>query len=471
MSKKNNAKQTTLYVEGMHCASCEILIEKKMLSFDHIHAADVSMKDGSVTIVHDKETGLEFSKLQEAVREFDYTLSRKKIHRKTEPLFSMRAGNVRVNTEKAQKWGKVLLIVFFMFIAFYLFEKAQLGKYVNVEAGSSLTAFFALGVVAGLSSCAALIGGLLLSMTKQWNELYIDKGAKGKKKPHIMFHFGRLASFFILGGTLGILGETISLDNPIIFSTLTILVSIIMAILGLQMLGVSWAERIRITAPKFLSRYAHDEKSMKGEYMPLAIGALTFFLPCGFTLIVQSIALTSGSFFTGGLIMLMFALGTLPTLISISFSGVVFNKKPHLTAQFNLVAGLLIIFFVVYNINGQLNVLGLPSLSDVMQNASKSNNTEIATIEGDVQILPITAQGFEYIPTGTTTLQAGIPTKLVVDNKGIQGCGVFIAAQGLFKGYVSLKKGENVIEFTPKKGTYKLTCSMGMVPPVIIKVI
>ena len=37
----------------------------------------------------------------------------------------------------------------------------------------------------------------------------------------------------------------------------------------------------------------------------------------------------------------------------------------------------------------------------------------------------------------------------------------------------NLKHGysENIIEFTPKKGTYKLTCSMGMVPPVIINVI
>jgi len=35
---------------------------------------------------------------------------------------------------------------------------------------------------------------------------------------------------------------------------------------------------------------------------------------------------------------------------------------------------------------------------------------------------------------------------------------------------VLLKSGKNVINFVPKKGTYKLTCSMGMVSPVIIKV-
>lgn len=470
---KNNkqTKQTTLYASGMHCASCEILIEKKLLSFEHIHAADVSMKDGSVTIVHDAEEGLKFSKLQNAIAEFDYELSRKKITQKTIPLFSFANGNLRVNTDKATKYGKGLLVVIGMLILFYIVEKAGFGKYVSVDSNSTLPAFFVLGIVAGLSSCAALIGGLLLSMTKQWNELYIDDDTKQKKKPHFMFHIGRLVSFFALGGTLGILGETISLDNPVIFSTLTIIVSIVMAILGLQMLGVSWAERIRITAPKFLTRFAANEKGLEGEYMPFAIGALTFFLPCGFTLVAQSIALTSGGFWAGGLIMLLFALGTLPTLLSISFSGIIFNKKPHLTAQFNLVAGLLIIFFVVYNINGQLNVLGFPSLSDVIQKSqTTSPNEQAVEVVDGAQVLRVTASGFSYIPTSSMTLVQNIPAKLIVDNQGVQGCGSYIAAKGLFEGYRALTPGENIIEFVPRKGTYKLTCSMGMVPPVTIKV-
>lgn len=469
--KNNKTKQTILYAAGMHCASCEILIEKKLLSLDHIQAADVSMKDGSVNIVYDADSGLKFSKLQEAIAEFDYELSRKRIAQKSIPLFSFQNGSLRVNVDKTTKYGKGLLVVFGMFILFYIVEKAGFGKYVSVDSNSTLPAFFVLGIVAGLSSCAALIGGLLLSMTKQWNELYIDGGSTEKKKPHIMFHIGRLISFFALGGTLGILGETISLDNPAIFSTLTIIVSIAMAILGLQMLGVSWAERIRITAPKFLTRFAANEKGLEGEYMPFAIGALTFFLPCGFTLVAQSIALTSGGFWAGGLIMLLFALGTLPTLISISLSGLVFNKKPHLTAQFNLVAGLLIMFFVIYNINGQLNVLSLPSLSDVIQKTkSPSENAQTVEVIDGTQIMRVTASGFSYTPTSSTLLAQDIPAKLIVDNQGIQGCGSYIAAKGLFDGYVALQPGENVIEFVPRKGTYKITCSMGMVPPVIIKV-
>ena len=84
----------------------------------------------------------------------------------------------------------------------------------------------------------------------------------------------------------------------------------------------------------------------------------------------------------------------------------------------------------------------------------------------------ITAKGFEYIPTSSMTITAGVPTKLIVDNQGIQGCGAFMAANGLIENFVSLDRGINEINLgNPQKGTYKLTCSMGMVRPVTINVV
>jgi hypothetical protein len=67
-------------------------------------------------------------------------------------------------------------------------------------------------------------------------------------------------------------------------------------------------------------------------------------------------------------------------------------------------------------------------------------------------------------------LKADEPTQLLVENQGVLGCGQYMAARGLFDGWIDLKPGSNSIQFTPKKGTYKLTCTMGMVPPIIITV-
>ena len=49
-----------------------------------------------------------------------------------------------------------------------------------------------------------------------------------------------------------------------------------------------------------------------------ALGAPTFFLPCGFTQALQLYVLGKASFTVGALTMLAFALGTLPALVSLS---------------------------------------------------------------------------------------------------------------------------------------------------------
>lgn len=469
----NKVKECTFYVDGMHCASCEVLIEKKLLKQEGIESVDASLKGKRLKINYVGDAMPDTASLNKEFKELGYKFSKNKFKRKDTPAFKFQNGSLVVNPDKIKNIVRTATVLISLIVAFFVFENLQLGQYVSVDSNSALPAFFLLGVVAGLSSCAALVGGLLLSMIKQWNELYIDADSnKEKAQPHIMFHAGRIIAFTVLGGLLGLLGEAISLNNLTLFAILTILVSIIMFLLALQMLGIEWAQKFKFNAPKSLTRLAADESNFQGKYMPFSIGALTFFLPCGFTLIAQTVALASGSFIQGGLIMMFFALGTFPTLLAISYSGLAFNSKPHLTAKFNLIAGLAIVFFAVYNINGQLNVLGYPSLSDISFGGEVENQQIAEVNQQGEQTLNFIAKGFEYEPTGPTTIQAGVPTTLVVDNQGIQGCGAFIAANGLIDNFVALERGINEIDLgTPEKGTYKLTCSMGMVPPVTIKVI
>src|SRR5690606_30159690 len=92
---------------------------------------------------------------------------------------------------------------------------------------------------------------------------------------------------------------------------------------------------------------------------------------------------------------------------------------------------------------------------------------QIAVAPGEEQQVNIIAEGFEYRPTGPTVFAAGVPTKLVVDNKGVLGCAAYMASRGLISSFVQLQNGVNAIDLgAPRKGTYKLTCSMGMVAPI-----
>lgn len=474
--KKNNSSNLAsckLYVKGMHCAACEVLVEKELLKHENIESANVSLKDNKVIVYYGGDKKPTIDLINNSLKKYGYQLSYNEIPKQNQKFFKSKNGFLEVNRHKLNNLIKILAVLILLFILFFVFENLHLGQYININSTSTLPAFFLLGFIAGLSTCAALVGGLLLSMVKQWNELFEDSSSISEKaKPHIMFHTGRFISFAILGGVLGIIGSTVSLNNLTIFSILTIIVSIIMFVLALQMLGVRSAYFFQLSIPKAITRFAANEQNFKGKYMPFVTGALTFFLPCGFTLIAQTIALASGSFVQGSLIMIFFSLGTFPMLAGISFSGLKLNTRPNLTAQFNTIAGIVVIFFALYNINGQLNVLGMPSLNDLFfKNKTQVTSQQQISNEIGEQVINIIAEGFSYIPTSSTTLKSGIPAVMLIENKGVDGCGAFVTARGLFDGYKQLAWGQNKIYFTPQKGTYKLTCSMGMVPPVTITVI
>ncbi len=466
MTKQSKNKQCTFYVNGMHCASCEILIEKRLLEESGVKAADVSINRGNVNLIYtgDKPS---IGKLNKIFKKMGYSFTSQKTQKKENPLFSVKNGVLVINSEKLNRYFGAMAIAMGLLIGFLLLENSNISSKISVNSSSSLLSFAGFGLLAGASSCAALVGGLLLSMTKKWQ----GHGSQ----PFVMFNTGRLISFTILGGLLGAFGGLlgISLENsPAVTAVLIIFISLMMVILGLQMLQVQWASKFQLKMPKTISRFAGNENNFNGKSAPFIVGALTFFLPCGFTLVAQSLALTSGSFIKGASMMLFFALGTLPMLALISFSSVSLSSKPKLSRSFNLVAGILVLFFALYNFNAQLNVLGFSSLSDIKFTRSEASENvgdfkglpTTTNSKGEVmQILRTTAGSFGYKPS-VVFVEAGKPIKWEIDDIGTSGCTGGIISRDLFGSKsIRLSRGINTVELPAlEKGTYKYSCWMGM---------
>lgn len=466
-------KEQLYYITGMHCASCELLIEKRLLKEFGVKAVEASLGSGTLRIEYDGPLP-RVEDLNKWFKSDGYSFSETKQKEAKDPLIFFQEGKgIQVDKKMLKKKFSTLKKVALVFFVLWLVEKTGAASYVSVTDSSSLGVFFAFGLIAGLSSCAALVGGILLSLTKSWNDKYgYDANVKTKMTPHVYFHGGRLFAYALLGGVLGMLGKAIAFENVTVYAIITLLVSAVMLLIGLQMAGVHWAEKFQIRMPKFVTRRVAGNGKKQGNQLPFAIGAGTILLPCGFTLIAQGIALTSGSFTRGALMMVMFVLGTMIPLLFIGYASVQGSKNPKRGRTFSFYAGVVLVIFALYNFNGQMNVLGYPSISDVFAKAPSSQINTAPTVNSQgEQIISITAKGFSYILNSSATIQAGVPTKLVVDDQGIQGCGVFLSARGLMDGFVDLKYGENIIDLgKPKKGTYKITCSMGMVPPVTIRV-
>jgi uncharacterized protein len=443
-------KEKVYYVQGMHCASCKKIIEDRLNSQKSVRSVTVDLQEESVRIVFD-HGGLDIKELTQLFDDVEYRFS-------LEPK----------NSFDYKKTLGAFIIALIVFIALMQSEKFMMMTSVRVDENASIITFLILGAVASFSSCVALVGGIILSMTKTWSQKKEDCSLYQKMEPHVAFHIGRLIAYVLGGSLLGLFGGLFSMNDPAFSAILIFVVSIIMFVIGLQMIGVKSVAVMYSRVHDLLQKRFKVSHNIK-DRSPFIIGALTFFLPCGFTLIAQGAALASGDPLMGAAILGAFALGSLPMLMGISFSGVTLLSKKRFANLFNIIVGTIIIVFALYTINGQLNVLGLPSFSDLSfatQTNERNDNVDVTPPEE--QELRLVADGFEYTIIGSHELVAGVPTTMIIDNQGIAGCGAYMAARGLFDGWIELKPGLNEISFVPEKGTYKITCTMGMVPPVTI---
>ncbi len=312
----------TLYVEGMHCRACEVLIEDTAREHGATQA-HVQRSRGTLEL----SGSFEGRTSEELAQELTAALADHGYRFSTTPPVS-----------HVTPWRELLIalaIACSLMGAFFVLQTFDIVSMVRIDT-MSYGAAFLIGIVASLSTCMAVVGGLVLSLSATFSRI----GASAR--PMIAFHAARLGSFFVLGGVLGAAGSLFSISHTMT-SILGIVVGVIMFALGIQMIGVLPGMRL----PVLSLRTPTDLRRFSGTYVtPIVAGAMTFFLPCGFTQSMQFYTLTVQSATEGALTMLAFALGTLPVLAALSFgayrirshawSGVLFKTMGFLIMGFAL---------------------------------------------------------------------------------------------------------------------------------------
>lgn len=323
-------------VEGMHCAACELVIEKKFSKFKGVKKVDAVLNQNKV-----------YLQLEEGINGLAI---RESLSRLIEPdgyrLVENRS-KIKVNYKELLLGLIIASVIVFVF---FLIQKSGI---VNLAGDGNVTLpfVFLIGVVASLSTCMAVVGGLCISISSNYAK-------ENKSKPLLYFHLSRIVSFFILGGFIGLLGSAFVLTTEMSFA-LSLILFFVMVVMGLNLLEIfPWAKKLQIKMPKSFGRNILKMEDREGLLTPILLGAVTFFLPCGFTQSMQIYSLTTGSFITGALTMLVFALGTLPVLALISFASVKLSKTLQ-SGLFFKTAGILVLFFAVFNFLLALVAIGL----------------------------------------------------------------------------------------------------------------
>lgn len=328
----------TFHIHGMHCNACILMTESELIDLPNVTHVTSNLKHHSVEVrgdFGDKTLEQIAEELTIPLASLGYTVS---VEKQT----------------KVKKWAdfKIAIPIALGFAALFVFLQ-KIGL-VNLVGGGTVTygTAFVIGIIASLSTCMAVVGGLLLSMSAT----FAKEG--DKVRPQLMFHAGRIVSFFILGGLIGALGAVFTLSTSATFA-LSLIIGIVMLILGINLLDVfPWAKKLQPAMPKFIAAHAHGVSKLNHTLTPLLVGIATFFLPCGFTQSMQLYTLSTGSFLTGGLTMLAFALGTFPVLALISFSSFSIQNSSKAGIFFKT-AGLVVIMFALFNIINSLVIIGL----------------------------------------------------------------------------------------------------------------
>lgn len=290
--------------------------------------------------------------------------------------------------------------------------------------------------------CISMCGAInLIVTTNKENTSYFKRA--------FFYNLGRVLSYSLIGGIVGLLGNVISI-NETINGLIIIMAAFLMLLMSLNMLNV-----IKIKIPHFINLKL--KKQTKNSFV---IGLLNGFMPCGPLQAMQLYALSSGSFLKGFLSMFLFSLGTVPLMLFVSIAFNIF--KGHIKIILNKIAVVLIFILSLIMFERGLSTMGI----NLISSSNDYSNYQATTIYKDYQEVHL---NLSYNNYGDIIVQRGLKVKLVidVDKKYLTGCNdtIQINEYNIKKRLVD---GENIIEFTPDKvGDYSINCWMNMIKNTI----
>ncbi|MEO8105616.1 MAG: sulfite exporter TauE/SafE family protein [Candidatus Saccharibacteria bacterium] len=454
-------KELIIPIKGMHCRSCELLLTESLGNLPDVKRADVSLKTKTATLFVQQAPSNDAVK--KAVAEAGYTIGYDDI-----PLLNK---NEKVYQDVAI--GVVIIVALGL-----VFSRLGLTKLTTIGTGGASNGYIALtiGLTAGFSTCMAMVGGLVLSLSARHADKHPSASSAQKFRPHLFFNFGRIVSFIMFGALIGALGSVFQLRGSLL-GLLTILVGVVMIMLGLQLTELfPRFSNGKLTLPSGLAKAMGLKQRGTREYShgnSMLLGGATFFLPCGFTQAMQLLAISTGSPLQGALIMGAFAVGTSPGLLSVG--GLTSIVKGAFAKKFFRIVGVAVVAMAFINISHGYNLLGL---GNPFAPAAVTTTQSVAP-----KVTPAAAAGQAPVPAGAETIlttsytlkddiipskftvKAGQKTTIIVDVKEDgQGCMSTIMIPGLVGNPQFLQGGSKIkMTFTAKKpGSYQITCAMGV---------
>lgn len=414
-------KRIYIKIDGIHCVNCENTIKYALLSDKKIKRVSF---EGFIAVVTCEDNTKE-NELIKIINDLGYYTNKDNI--------SDDINNLKNNIKFKEFVIILISIIFIFFILYKIFGYNIFNMIPTIDSSVTYGMLFITGLLTSIH-CISMCGSINLVATVN------SVNKKSIKRP-LLYNTGRIISYTIIGGLVGLVGKIISFNN-IVNGIIIILASIVMLLMSLTMLNVI---KVRF---KFI-KYKVSNRN------PFIIGLLNGLMPCGPLQAMQIYALSTGSVLKGALSMLLFGLGTVPLML---VTGVIFSSmKGKTKILINKIASVLILMLSIVMFNRGLLSLDI----DIFKNNNYGDYVK-TTIKNGYQEIEF---DLEYDNYKDIIVQKDIPVKIIINasKDKLTGCNneIIINEYGIKK---KLEVGENIIEFTPKDTkTISYTCWMNMI--------
>jgi len=204
--------------------------------------------------------------------------------------------------------------------------------------------------------CAIMCGPILLATTTGTNQSFLLNS-------RIIYHLGRISTYAILGGLMGLIGKGLYLSGlqqgiSIISGVLILLFIFIPRLPSFLFKGVGMNKLSSCYKSLFASFL-----QKRGLFAQFLTGSINGILPCGMVYIAMAAAASFRTPIDSMAYMVLFGFGTLPMLLFISLSGtlITFNFRNRINKLIPYTSALLGVIFILRGMS-----LDIPYLSPVV---------------------------------------------------------------------------------------------------------
>jgi hypothetical protein len=183
----------------------------------------------------------------------------------------------------------------------------------------NLITIMSIAFLGSFGHCIGMCGGIVLAYTTIKIE---PKSSKVSQSiAHLLYSFGRVFTYAILGALFGALGGVATFSN-MANGTLLIFAGVVMILAGLSLLGK--IKFLTIIEHSFASSQMYKKafKSVlnsKSNLSFFVLGMLNGLLPCGFVYFFAIAAASTADPFYGALVMAIFGVSTIPAMFGLGF--------------------------------------------------------------------------------------------------------------------------------------------------------